>query len=105
MNMQEIVNESGFLLEQIYDEYVKFHDELNAYRGRAIEESEVPELNRILNGIQDTFMEMHPALNHIVQRNEFAQNCIKDYTNFIDSLRAQGMVKDKEDDSLIVAGA
>ena len=97
MNMQELVNESSFLLEQVYDEYVKLHDELNAYRGKALAEEEVPEVNRILNGIQDRFMEMQPALNHIVQRNEFATNCIKDYNDFIASLKQAGVAKDREE--------
>lgn len=72
-----------------YEEYIKFHKELDVYRGKEIGE-DYQKVNEILSRIQFKFAELYPVLNFIGRRYEFAVNVTNEYSNFIEILKKAG---------------
>jgi hypothetical protein len=73
-----------------YEEYIKLHEELNKHRGKPLNETDLPEVNRLLKEIQNKFTEFYPALYFISGRTQFANNVANSYNEFIDTIKKAG---------------
>ncbi len=59
--------EKDFIVK--WGEYIKLHDELNLYRGKEIGE-DAEKVNKLLEDIQKTFIEMYPSIQFVLERKE-----------------------------------
>jgi len=95
MSIEKKVNSLDKEITQIYDEYVKLHDELNKHRGKPLTETDLPEVNRLLGEIQNKFAELYPALHFIASRIQFANNSVNSYNEFIEIIKKSGAKEDQ----------
>ncbi len=75
-----------------WGEYLKLHDEMNLYRGKEIGD-DIDKVNKILEDIQKTFIEMYPAIQFVLERKELFIRAVAEYNRFIDDLRKGGAVE------------
>ena len=87
--LQEMTNEVDAELTRIQEEYIKLHQEFDAYRGKPVDENEQA-INKILEDIQNKFKEMYPTLYFVASRYEYACNITKAHGEFIDSILKAG---------------
>lgn len=78
-----------------YAEYIDLHKELNKHCGKKLEDPDLPEVNRLITSIQDTFADIYPVLHFIAYRYQFVTNAQKDYEEFIKRIVAAGATEDK----------
>lgn len=96
MDIQKMINELDQESNRIYEEYVLLHRELDHHRGKQIDDTNLPEVNRLLKEIQEKFAEVYPAYYWVAQRNQFAVNAVNSYNDFIELLKKAGAHKDGE---------
>jgi DNA replication protein DnaD len=75
-----------------WGEYIKLHDELNLYRGREIGD-EAEKVNKILEDIQTTFIEMYPSIQFVLERKDLFIRALADYNRFIDDIKKAGAIE------------
>lgn len=88
--LKRLVSELDTEMTRVYTEYTELHGELDRYRGKVLDETTTPEVNRLLQGIQDKFAELYPAYHLIAHRYQYAVNATNDYTNFTEQLEKAG---------------
>ena len=88
--IESIIQKLDALLTQEHDEYVQLHEELNKHRGKQLEDTDLPEVNRLLKEIQEKFAGIYPALNFVGRRYEFSTNAVNSYNDFIEVLKKAG---------------
>lgn len=88
--IKNLTQELDAEITKCYEEYVKLHDELIPYRGKSIDEKDIPEINRILHEIQVKFAELYPAYHFIGFRQEHVNNAVNSYNSFIDAIKSAG---------------
>jgi hypothetical protein len=97
MSIEKKVNNLDKEMTQVYDEYVKLHEQFNTHRGKPLQETDLPEVNRLLNEIQSKFAELYPVLHFIATRHQFTNNAVNAYNEFIEIIKKSGA---KEDESI-----
>lgn len=100
--IEQTIKDLDLELQEVYANYSKLHEELVPYRGRELKETDVKEVNRILEAIQDNYKLMFPALNFILLRHQFCINVMNEYQKFIHDLQKAGAteVKNKNESKL-----
>lgn len=93
--IEKLTHELDIEITRVWDEYVKFHDQLNKYRGKPIEDTNLENVNEILKSIQDTFALLYPAYNFIAQRQQYVSNAITSHNEFIESIKTAGAKADE----------
>jgi molybdopterin converting factor small subunit len=88
--LQKSIDKVDKELTAMYEEYIELHAQLNKHRGKQLEETDMPEVNRLLEEIQDKFAQMYPVYYFIVQRHQLAVNVVNSYNDFIDTLKKAG---------------
>ena len=73
-----------------WNEYVELHKELDRYRGKDLTDELVLIVNPIISAIQDKFIELHPAINNIIQRYQMCARSLQDYESFMKDLKQTG---------------
>lgn len=74
-------------------EFGRYRDlelELVPFQGREIVAEDIPELKRIIEGMQDAYQELHPLYDYISSQYQHATNMMTNHTNFIKALRELG---------------
>lgn len=91
---QSLIDKLDKLLVQKMDEYADLHQQLNKHSGRPLQDTDLAEVNRIINEIQVVFSrDIYPILHFIGHRTQFAGNAIEDYNSFIDRIKKAGAVE------------
>lgn len=99
--IERLTNKLDKEISSMYTQYGALHEDLNKYRGKPIDDSNIEDANRILRDIQAGFSELFPALNFIATRYQFAVNCTNSYNDFIESLKKAGLKQyDREEVTL-----
>lgn len=86
----KLTNELDVEITRVWNEYLDFHDQLNAHRGKPIQDTNIQQVNDILKGIQDTFSMLYPAYNFIAQRHQHVTNAVNSHNDFIESIKTAG---------------
>lgn len=97
METVSLVENMVNVLQQLHDEYSALHDELSKHRGKELQDTDLPEVNRLLKEIQETFAKMHPILNFIGIRHQYAVNITNHYNDFIETIKKAGAAEEKKD--------
>lgn len=84
-------------LQTLHDEYSALHADLDNHRGKALGDTDLPDVNRILKEIQEKFAQMHPILNFIAIRNQYVSNITAHYNEFIEIIKKAGASEEKKD--------
>lgn len=97
--MNTVIKDTVALLEaevqRAHEEYVKLHEELDKHRGKVIEETDLPAVNSLLKEIQHKMAELHPALNFVAIRHQYAINITNHYNEFIETLKKGGAIEEQ----------
>lgn len=99
--IKDMVKSLEEILLKSHDEYSELHAQLDSHRGKEIGETNLPEVNRLLKEIQEKFVDMHPILNFIAIRHQYAGNVINHYSEFIDVIKKAGA---KEEPKEVING-
>jgi len=94
--MSETQKSFEVTFQESWDKYVELHKEFNNYRGQEINDNNIEAINKIIQDIQDSFLDMYTTLYFISVRAESATNAMKDYQKFIDALKAAGAAERPE---------
>lgn len=86
MDIARLTMDLDTALVEKYNEYVNVQEKLNPFRGKILHGDDVHTVNAILQDIQNTFNEMHPALNMIGYRYQWACNLANAHTILLDQL-------------------
>jgi hypothetical protein len=94
MNIPNIIKDTVELLngemQRGHEDYRLLHEELDTHKGKPIDETNLEEVNRILKAIQDKFAQIYPAFSFITINNQYANNMINGYNEFIDQIKKGG---------------
>lgn len=76
--------------------YQKSQEVLAGFEGKEWKEIGKDNVNKMLNDIQKNFLELYPIIEFIQGYHTPATQMLKVYTDFVNSLKAQGVVLTKE---------
>lgn len=93
--IQKLTNELDAEINRVYDEYLQLHKDLDLHRGKPLDDTNLPEVNRILKEIQEKFSSLFPAYHFIGVRSQYATNAVNEYNNFIDTIKKAGAKQDE----------
>ena len=96
MEIKDLVIALDAQMTSGYEEFSKMMEELGQYRGRALEESEVPTVNDLLKRIQFKFAEIYPAYHFIGHRYQHVTNVVNGYNEFLEMLQKNGAKRNEE---------
>lgn len=102
--IEKLTNELDAEINRIYSEYVDLHAELDTHRGKAINDTNLDEVNRILKEIQEKFSMLHPAYHFIATRHQYVSNAVTYFNEFIETLKKSGAKQDDSGPSKIITG-
>ena len=80
-----------------WNEYVVLNEKLNPFRGKELDNKDLPALNELVQEIQDCFKKLYPAINFVRVRHEMCTKALKDYTTFIEHLNKAGATSTQEE--------
>ena len=96
MSIKKLVDKLDKQLTEDWGIYIDLHNELNKHRGKPIEDTDLPEVNRLLNEIQERFIDLNHAFHFVNYRHQMAINAIHGYTDFIDTIKKAGAEAEKK---------
>lgn len=67
-------------------EYFDLHAELDKHRGKILEETDMHEVARLVEAIQDKFMELHPLFTFIGYQHQVAITMSNGFEQFLSDL-------------------
>jgi hypothetical protein len=73
-----------------WDRYVQCHKNLDAYRGVMPTEANIPQINKIIGELQDSFHELYTSFQFV---NKYGLQCaqaVKEYNEFMAEIKATG---------------
>ena len=105
--IEKLTNELDVEMTRVWEEYVDLHKELDTHRGKTMDDTEMVEVNKILEGIQNKFALLHPAYHFIASRHQFVSNAANSYNEFIEMLIKGGAKQSDPNDAqkIIVPGS
>ena len=89
-SIQTLTNQLDTEINRVWSQYLELHKELDGHRGKPIDDTYLPEVNRLLGEIQNAFAELYPACHFIATRHQFITNAVTSYEDFIETLKKSG---------------
>lgn len=68
-------------------EYFDLHGELDKHRGKILEDTDMKEVARLVEAIQDKFMELHPLFAFIGYQHQVAITMSNGFEHFLEDLK------------------
>lgn len=99
--IETLTHELDTLIVQTWQEYLDLHKELDTHRGKPIDDTNLPEVNRLLKDIQEKFAELYPAYHFIATRHQHVSNATNGYNEFIEALKKGGATQSDPEESTI----
>lgn len=87
MTIAELVKELDIKLKEANGEQVRLHTELVPLANKLIEGDELARAQEIVTRIQESYNEMHPALNFIGGYYKFACDFAKSHQGWVEKLQ------------------
>src|SRR3989304_6309853 len=97
MTIEQLTKKLDDQITLAYAEYTDLHEELNKHRGKPIDDTNLPEVNRLLKAIQDKFVEIYPAFHFIAFKHPMAVNSTNAHNDFIETLKKAGAAQIKDE--------
>jgi hypothetical protein len=88
--LQKLTNELDAEINRVYTEYIELHKELDQHRGKPLGDTNLEEVNRLLKEIQERFASLYPAYHFIAARNQYVNNAVNSYNEFIETIKKAG---------------
>lgn len=102
--IEKLTNELDVEINRVWEEYLALHKELDSHRGKPITDTDLPEINRLLGAIQETFAVLYPAYHFIAARHQYVTNAVNGYNEFIEQLKKGGAQEQKPEPTIITPG-
>lgn len=99
MNLDVMIKDVEKELLTNWEVYLNYHKELQKYAGQELSkfsQEQIDDANRILKGIQDTFQLIYPAFSFALTKHQWADNAIKGYNEFIETIKKNGARPEEE---------
>ena len=93
--IEKLVKELDTEINRAWSEYLDLHTQLDTHRGKPIDDTNLPEVNKLLKDIQEKFAELYPAYHFIAMRHEYVSNATNYYNEFIETLKKSGAQQDE----------
>ena len=100
--IEKLTNELDTEINKTWQEYVDLHATLDTHRGKPMNDTDLPEINRILKEIQDKFSLLWPAYHFIATRHQYVNNAVNSYHEFIESIKKCGAKQDEPSEPKII---
>ena len=84
--IDRLTKELDIAITQAWGEYIVLHAELDAHRGKPIDDTNLDEINRVLKDIQEKFSSLYPAYHFIATRHQHVSNAVTGYNEFVESI-------------------
>lgn len=81
---------------KLYNDYIALQKEMDKFRGKVIDQEIADAVNPVLVKIQDTFHDLNPAVNNIIQRYQACARLMQDYQEFVEHLKQGGCISEDE---------
>lgn len=81
--IEQVDQERGRLCKEYFD----LHAELDKHRGKEINDTDMPEVIRLVEQIQDTFMELYPLLQFVGIQHAVAITMVNGFEQFLDGIK------------------
>ncbi len=94
MSIKKLTAKLDDELTKAWAEYIDLHNALNTHRGKPLEDTDLPEVNRLIKAIEDKFEDMYHAFHFINYRHQMAINASVGYEDFIRTLVAAGAIEE-----------
>lgn len=94
--IKQLIKDLDIEICQINEKYMKLHEELRVYGGKVPTQEEIDDINRILEAIHETYVEMYDALYFITHRQQFCINVLNGYNEFVENLKKSGATEYKK---------
>lgn len=98
----KLTNELDIEINRVWNIYTDLHAQLDAHRGKPIDDTNLEEVNKILKEIQETFAILYPAYNFIATRHQYVSNAVTFYNEFIETLKKSGAQQQPSDEPTII---
>lgn len=72
---------------RLSNEYFNLHTELDKHRGKILADTDMPEVARLVEAIQDKFMELHPLFTFIGYQHQVAITMSNGFEQFLEDLK------------------
>lgn len=99
--IEKLTNELDVEITRTWSEYLDLHKELDAHRGKPLNDTNLDEVNNILKAIQEKFALLYPSYHFIATRHQFVSNAVTQYNEFIELIKKSGAKQDAPE-SIIV---
>ncbi len=96
MSLKKLYEDYDKEFTKSFNEYLALHKELDKYRNINLTDDLILKVNPIIAAIQDKFIELHPALNNIIQRYQPCALLVQDYNEFMEHIKKGGAVPEDE---------
>lgn len=93
--LKQMIEQLDQALNEKHAHYIELHKELDKHRGKELDETNMPEVQKILGNIQDTFADIYNVFHFIMYRHQLAQNSTREYNEFIDELKKHMIVEEE----------
>lgn len=82
-----------------WNKYVELHKALDKFRGIEITDKNVSVINKIVGELQDTYAQLYPSINWVLERHKLCMEASVEYKKFMDDIKASGATAEntKED--------
>jgi hypothetical protein len=101
--IEKLTNELDTAITQTWSDYLDLHKELDAHRGKPIDDTNLDEVNRILKTIQEKFAQLYPAYHFIATRHQHVSNAVTQYNEFIEILKKSGAKQDESTPTIVTS--
>lgn len=99
MKLQELFLKMQDEFINCWGEYQKLNDELDLYRGKELSEENNKEVNRLVVGIQEKFLEMRPVIIYVMQNYSPFNKASANYNRFIEDIKSAGATEEIKSDA------
>ena len=90
MVMKKVIAELEHYINTREAHYYDLHEQLNEHRGKPLEETNLAEVHKIIDDIQDTYAELYNIYSFINRRYSPMINFMKAHQELLDSLIQAG---------------
>ena|ERR1700750_70641 len=80
-------------LTQKYAEYLEHHKEFDTFRGKQLTDEDVVAVNKVIENIQKSFVDIYPICHFVAHRHQFVTNAVNSHDDFLDSIQKAGATR------------
>lgn len=85
--LEDLVKQVDQERSRLAGEYFQLHTELDKHRGKVLDDTDMKEVVRLVEAIQDKFMELHPLFSFIGHQHQVTITMANGFEQFLEGLK------------------